>query len=64
MKTFSNQEIKEYFINEVKDLINQELECLMIMNTWHSSRNKDYFIKETSKSIARYKQILEVYKNL
>jgi len=64
MTSFSNKQTKEYFINEVKDLINQELECLMIMNTWHSSKNKDYFIKETSKSIARYKQILEVYKNL
>jgi len=64
MTSFSNEQTKEYFMNEVKDLINQELECLMIMNTWHSSKNKDYFIKETSKSIGRYKQILEVYKNL
>lgn len=64
MTSFSNQKNKEYYIDLIKDLINQELECLIIMNTWHSSRNKDYFIKETSKSIARYKEILEVYKNL
>ena len=64
MALFSNQQSKEHYINLIKDLINQELECLIIMNTWHSSRNKDYFIKETSKSIARYKEILEVYKNL
>jgi hypothetical protein len=64
MTSFSNKETKEHYMDLIKDLINQELECLIMMNTWHSSKNKDYFIKETSKSIARYKEILEVYKNL